>query len=586
MVDWNVPTKEQKEKELGYSKRMAEALERIAQSQATGDSLNALCVAMIDGTKAGYDRAMKAWFSAKGAESKSPAELTALVEEWYKITRVPWDGGTEFYQPNVSAVSTGTKYGDNAGMQCTPSTDTVANRDDYAGHPCFAVTDCNWQINAETKDVEITAIDGINSGFERYNKSKFVGVLQMNMYTYQVEGGSTYKRGLTSMLKPYANIDAPFGTKFSGNSFREFTIHSKYLSALTSDNKLTACAGVTPKTRVMSHNSIHTYANNVGTGYSGSSVTDWAFLQYMAYVKYASLTLDGILQGCVNHNYQLAALVSETGVQRILIASGNAGAYPVGSNVLIGARSGGVDRNTAAMYNISGADGCKVTAVEEITIDSTKYTAVYVDCAAFNTTAGDTNTDGTTVISSYLWDTGTTDCVLGNDGSPVSNTSGKYPAKLQGIEYMNGAYEVYADVILKTYQDTEDTSKYYYEPYVVKDATKQSTAITADYKATGLKLLQPATANWYYQAKQGFSNGMFYCIDTTGASSGNYHRDGIYLLANNNGNVYEVFSFGGLGGGVANGGLSLVGCHGSLANAYWYISARLTPNGCRGELAA
>ena len=49
MVDWNVPTKEQKEKELGYSKRMAEALERIAQSQATGDSLNALCVAMIDG---------------------------------------------------------------------------------------------------------------------------------------------------------------------------------------------------------------------------------------------------------------------------------------------------------------------------------------------------------------------------------------------------------------------------------------------------------------------------------------------------------------------------------------------------------
>lgn len=586
MSDWNVPTKEQKETELGYSKRIAVALEQIAQSQATGDSLNALCVAMIDGTKAGYDRAMKAWFSAKDADSKSPAELTALVEEWYKLTRVPWDGGTEFYQPNVSAVSTGTKYGDNAGMQCTPSTDTVANRDDYAGHPCFAVTDCNWQINAETKNVEITELDGITSGFERYNKSKFVGVLQMNLYTYQVEGGSTYKRGFTSMLKPYANISAPFGTKISDNTFREFTIHSKYLSSLTSDSKMTACAGVTPKTRVMSHNSIHTYANNIGAGYSGSSVTDWAFLQYMAYVKYASLTLDGILQGCVNHSYQHAALVSETGVKRVLIASGNAASYPVGSNVLIGARSGGVDRNTAAMYNISGADGCKVTAVEEVTIDSTKYTAVYVDSEAFTTTAGDTNTDGTTIISSYLWDTGTTDNVLGNDGSPVSCTSGKYPAKLQGIEYMNGAYEVYADVILKTYQDTEDTSKYYYEPYVVRDATKQATSITADYVATALKCLQQATANWYYQAKQGFSKGMFFCINTTGASSSNYHRDGIYLLANNSGNVYEVVSFGHLSYGVAYGGLSSVACNVSLAHGYWDVSARLSPNGCRGELAA
>ena len=554
----------------------------------TSDSLNALCIAMIDGTAEGYKRAMRAWFAAKGAQAKVDAgeDLTALCDEWYAITRVPWDGGTEFYQPSITAVSTGTKYGDNKGLNCTPSTDTVANVDDYAGHPLFAVVDCNWVVDSTTKDVKITAIDGVTSNFERSNKNVYVGVLQQNGYTYTVEGGSTYKRGYTSTLKPYADIDAPFGTKFSDNSFRQWTIHSKYLSGLTTDNKMTACSGVAPRTRVMSHNSIHDYAKNNGTGYSGSCVVDWGFLQYMAYLKYASLTLDGILQGCVNHSYQHAALVGETGVKRILIAAGNVGNYPVGSNVLLGTRSGGVDRYTAAMYSISGQDGCKVTAIEEITIDSTKYTAIYVDCAAFDSTAGDTNTDGTTVISTWLWDTGSTDCVLGNDGSPVSNTSGKYPAKLQGIEFANGAYEVYADAILKTYQDPEDTSKYYYEPYIVLDSSKQATSITDDYKATGLKLVQPSANGWYYQAKQGFAKGMFYCSSFAGASSSTYHKDGIYLLSKNSGNIYEVISFGSLDSGVAVGGLSCVHCYGGVSLAYWRISARLSPNGNRGELAA
>lgn len=559
-----------------------------ASKDLTTDNLNALCVAMIDGTKAGYDRAMKAWFGAKGAQAKVDAgeDLTALCDEWYKITRVPWDGGVEFYQPNITAVSTGTKYGDNKNMACTPSTDSVANQDDYAGHPLFAVVDCNWEIDSTTKDVKITAIDGITNNFERSAKSVYVGVLQQNGYTYTVEGGSTYKRGYTSTLVPYANIDAPFGTKFSDNSFRQWTIHSKYLSSLTGDNKMTACAGVAPRTRVMSHNSLHSYAKNNGTGYSGSCVVDWGFLQYMAYLKYASLTLDGILQGCVNHSYQHAALVSETGVQRVLIASGNVANYPVGSNILIGKLAGSLDRYYEGMYNISGQDGCKVTAIEEITIDGTKYTAIYVDHAAFDTVAGNTSTDGTTIVSSWLWDTGSTDCVLGNDGSPVSCTSGKYPAKLQGIEYANGAYEVYADVILKTSQDAEDTSKYYYEPYIVRDSTKQASSVTSDYTATGLKLLQPASSSWYYQAKQGFAKGMFYCSSIDGASSSTYHKDGIYLLSKNAGNIYEVISFGHLSRGVADGGLSDVGCNAGVSLAYWYFSARLSPNGNRGELAA
>ena len=128
-----------------------------------------------------------------------------------------------------------------------------------------------------------------------------------------------------------------------------------------------------------------------------------------------------------------------------------------------------------------------------------------------------------------------------------------------------------ADVILKTSQDSEDTEKYYYEPYIVRDSAKQATSITADYEATGLKLVQPATSNWYYQAKQGFSKGMFYCISILGASSSTYHRDGIYLLSKNSGHIYEVISFGRLAGGVAYGDLSCVNCDHGVSGADWDI---------------
>ena len=153
----------------------------------------------------------------------------------------------------------------------------------------------------------------------------------------------------------------------------------------------------------------------------------------MAKIKYG-LTLDGIIQGCCNHSAQHAALVSETGVNRILITNGQTGMYVIGSRILIGAlSSSGIDRYYN--YSISGADGRKITDCKAETVDGTIYTAIYVDGDSFDTVAGDTNTVGTTVVSTWHWDTGTTDAVLGNDGSIVSNTSGKYPGKIQGIEF-------------------------------------------------------------------------------------------------------------------------------------------------------
>ena len=101
----------------------------------------------FDGTPEGYKRVMRQWFIDNGALEADENALTELCKKWYTVTRVPWHGWIAFAQPDVTAVTTGTRGGDNVGLSCTPSTDTVAARDDYAGHPLFAVVDCNFTVD-------------------------------------------------------------------------------------------------------------------------------------------------------------------------------------------------------------------------------------------------------------------------------------------------------------------------------------------------------------------------------------------------------------------------------------------------------
>lgn len=541
-------------------------------------------VAALDGTAAAYKKQMRRWFVVNGARIATPAELTALCDEWYTITRDNWNGWTTFYQPDISAVSAGEKGGDNANLVCTPSTDTTANQDDYAGLPLFACIDCNWTVDAETLEPVITAIDGITDNFRRSDPAVYVGVLQMAGYHYWSEGQDTYTHGYSAVSgHPAANIEpVPEAVRVDG-TMRPWVVHGKYVARKTSSGALTCCSGVLP-TAWFSHNSVHTASAVNGPQYSGETSADDAWLKLMAYIKYGSLTLDGILQGCCNMNYQYPALVSETGVKRILITTAQATNLEVGMSVLLGNYAGNMDRGQSPMHSITGQAGALITRIETVTVDDTEYAAVYVDTSGtFDTAANGANTNGTTYISSFNWTTGKTDGVLGNDGSPAKCTSGKYPAKLQGIEYMVGGYEIIADTILSLYADSD--GKYWCEPYIVRRSAQQATSITANYAASGVKCPQPASDNWYYIRKLGYGNGVFFPIDTTGGSSSTYTRDAFYQNSNATG-TREWPARGDLGTGVRTAGLScLIGNHG-LLHATWTSFARLSASGNRGEWVA
>lgn len=93
-----------------------------------------IIASLIGTTQQQYNTAMRHWFRANGAEGATPTELTALCDRWYTITRTGWDGSVTFYQPDVSAVSTGMRGGDNAGLSCV--------------HGHFALSRAHWFILA------------------------------------------------------------------------------------------------------------------------------------------------------------------------------------------------------------------------------------------------------------------------------------------------------------------------------------------------------------------------------------------------------------------------------------------------------
>ena len=532
---------------------------------------------MLDGTKAKYYAVMQQFFAEHLPENWTKADLTAVVDSWYKKTRLAWDGFVDFYNPSLSAVSTGTRGGDMAGMVCETSTNTTAGRDDFAALPLFAPIDCNWEIDATTKEPIITAIDGITDNFERYNPEKLVGVLQQSGYVYEISDASRWRLGYTAKFVPYVNIrPLPESVRPSDNKMREWVLHAKYMNR-TENSKATCYSGKIPTAFNINHNSMQTLAANTMTGLSGTCFCDWSFLRLMFHLKYASLAADGILQGCLSNNVTAKAAVSETGVKRILLSG--TPAIEKGMGVLLGAiNSSGTEINRSATnYNISGAEGCIVTDVESVTVEGTAYTAVYVDTSnTFDTVAG------TTCIATFHWPNGSCDNILGNDGSPASPGGGKYAAKLQGIEYSVGTYEVVTDTIQNLYKDENDN--YLSQAYMVSSTAKQATSITNDYEAIGSIFTQPASAGYLYPKKMGLFNGMLFPVENGGSTS-TYYKDGWYYPAHTV-TTREFLLFGHLANGVGSCGLSYAYVNYGLPYASWLIASRPSPNGNRGEWAA
>ena len=325
----------------------------------------------------------------------------------------------------------------------------------------------------------------------------------------------------------------------------------------------------------VSHTGLIAYMRKKGSMYVGTTNWDLFYKQLMMIILYATTNSRSVMTGCNSYTSQEMATVAETGVTRVILPKAKANNYIVGSYVSVGdiGSNTNKDRYYAYMHNL--AYDVKILKIEPV--DDTN-SAIYLDTEPFNTTL-------TTCISTMPWRTGSTDSVLGSDGSPFSNTDNKNPFKIQGIETGYGAYEVLSNVFMDIVTDEDGTPKR--DVYICMDASLLTTDMNAAktrYKKVAAQVTY-TVASWKYISKCFVDPALGIMVPTeTKAGSTTGFCNGLYTDSGTSGQR-EWLSLGDLNHG-AFCGLWILGANYGVGTADWYIVSGVSPNGTRGEWQA
>ena len=484
---------------------------------------------------------------------------------------------TRIYKYDTSTSPTGVKMNDNEGLVRKPSTNTVIGQDDYREIGVFMHFPCNFTVDDKGFN-HVTALQG-QPDFKKTGKvdvgevtmSAWVGITDNPEYVdYHYSDSPNEALG----LRPMGESINPDGT------ISPFMIHGKYGAGDIdgvpySSAGLILANGSQKGGKPVSHTGLIAYMRKKGSMYVGTTNWDLFYKQLMMIILYATTNSRSVMSGCNSYTSQEMATVAETGVTRVILPKAKANNYIVGSYVSVGdiGSNTNKDRYYAYMHNL--AYDVKILKIEPV--DDTN-SAIYLDTEPFNTTL-------TTCISTMPWRTGSTDSVLGSDGSPFSNTDNKNPFKIQGIETGYGAYEVLSNVFMDIVTDEDGTPKR--DVYICMDASLLTTDMNAAktrYKKVAAQVTYTA-ASWKYISKCFVDPALGIMVPTeTKAGSTTGFCNGLYTDSGTSGQR-EWLSLGGLYLGAFYG-LWLLFADFGVGGAHWYIVSGVSPNGTRGEWQA
>jgi len=484
---------------------------------------------------------------------------------------------TRIYKYDTSTSPTGVKMNDNEGLVRKPSTNTVIGQDDYREIGVFMHFPCNFTVDDKGFN-HVTALQG-QPDFKKTGKvdvgevtmSAWVGITDNPEYVdYHYSDSPNEALG----LRPMGESINPDGT------ISPFMIHGKYGAGDIdgvpySSAGLILANGSQKGGKPVSHTGLIAYMRKKGSMYVGTTNWDLFYKQLMMIILYATTNSRSVMTGCNSYTSQEMATVAETGVTRVILPKAKANNYIVGSYVSVGdiGSNTNKDRYYAYMHNL--AYDVKILKIEPV--DDTN-SAIYLDTEPFNTTL-------TTCISTMPWRTGSTDSVLGSDGSPFSNTDNKNPFKIQGIETGYGAYEVLSNVFMDIVTDEDGTPKR--DVYICMDASLLTTDMNAAktrYKKVAAQVTYTA-ASWKYISKCFVDPALGIMVPTeTKAGSTTGFCNGLYTDSGTSGQR-EWLSLGRLSSGALYGLWFLVANVG-VGAAAWDIVSGVSPNGTRGEWQA
>lgn len=484
---------------------------------------------------------------------------------------------TRIYKYDTSTSPTGVKLNDNEGLVRKPSTNTAIGQDDYREIGVFMHFPCNFTVDNKGFN-HVTALQG-QPDFKKTGKvdvgevtmSAWVGITDNPEYVdYHYSDSPNEALG----LRPMGESINPDGT------ISPFMIHGKYGAGDIdgvpySSAGLILANGSQKGGKPVSYTGLIAYMRKKGSMYVGTTNWDLFYKQLMMIILYATTNSRSVMAGCNSYSMQEMAAVAETGVTRVILPKAKANNYIVGSYVSVGdiGSNTNKDRYYAYMHNL--AYDVKILKIEPV--DDTN-SAIYLDTEPFNTTL-------TTCISTMPWRTGSTDSVLGSDGSPFSNTDNKNPFKIQGIETGYGAYEVLSNVFMDIVTDEDGTPKR--DVYICMDASLLTTDMNVAktrYKKVAAQVTYTA-ASWKYISKCFVDPALGIMVPTeTKAGSTTGFCNGLYTDSGTSGQR-EWLSLGSLNNGTFYG-LWILRAYFGVGLATWYIVSGVSPNGTRGEWQA
>lgn len=486
---------------------------------------------------------------------------------------------TKIYKWETSTSPVGVKMNANENMVAEPSVGRTEGRDDYAQYGLFHHFTCNFSVD-ENGFNHVDALEG-QIGFTKYGKVQ-VGEVTMSAW-FGIEDTTE------AVLYHYSDSQTeltPYPMKESINpdgTISPFMIHAKYaagdIDGVPYSSKGLAPANGCQATQArnpVSYTGMITYMHKLGGHYCGTTSWDLFYRQLMMIIKYATTHSQSIMAGCTSYSNQNQNLVEETGVMRVVLTKAQAAGYVIGSYVSIGDVGSNTNRDRYFSYIHNKAYSVKVTKIEDV---DDSNAAVYVDAPeAFDTTL-------TTWITTMPWHSGATDEVAGSDGSPNSNTNGKDPYKIQGIETCIGAYEVLGNVVMDIVTGADGNPAR--DVYVCEDASTLSSNIAtvrANYKKAIAQVAYTA-ASWKYITEETTDPNLGIMIPTkVGGGSTTGFADGLYTDTGTSGQR-EWLALGNLAYG-AIAGLWLLYAGNGWSSTGWSIVSGVSPNGTRGEWQA
>ena len=470
---------------------------------------------------------------------------------------------------DVSPLSAGTRTFDAVGMVAQPSTNTVRGRNDFEGESVFYGLEVNGHVD-DAGEFIVEYIKGIDNEFSRTERDTWMLYLtQWINITIDANGES-----LVISDEHHAGFFPEGAAIRTDQTVRPFVAQAKYMAGNGSDGKAASISRVNAA-HDQSHNGMITRFKAKGTQYCGTTAQDKNHMDNLFEVAFATRNSQSIMSGCTSYYNRFYATVVENDVERIIISKSDANYLVVGSTVSIGnatALSGNNptdDRSNAGLH--AKANRVIITKIEDY---DSNNSAVYVDNGGTKFSTGSTmvgSTEVKTTIVTMPWHTGACDNVLGSCGSPNSNTSGKDPYILFGVEMFLGFYEVISNVILKI-------SNHVMTACICYDCTKLATSVTSDYVECGYSIAD-TQESWKYISELGYDpeNPSVRHGTKVAASSSTGYADGQYTnkLDQTSDGLREWLSGGNLNNG-SNAGRWYANLNNGLGNSWWNYAARIS----------